>query len=89
MAGQQATNADNFNERLASFAKAHDIEPEAAIAALSNARYGETVEQDFQEGVSRGVVHTPTVFVNGKPFVGTFTFEEISKGIDEAIAQAR
>jgi hypothetical protein len=27
--------------------------------------------------------------VNGKPFVGTFTFEEISKGIDEAIAQAR
>jgi protein-disulfide isomerase len=89
MAGQEATNERNFNVRLADFAKAHDIEPEAAIAALSDARYAELVEQDYQDGVSRGVVHTPTVFVNGKPFVETFTFEEISKGIDEALAQAR
>ena len=62
--------------------------PEAAIAALSNARYAEMVEQDYQDGVSRGVVHTPTVFVNGKPFIETFTFEEISKGIDQALAEA-
>jgi protein-disulfide isomerase len=89
MAGQEATNADNFNARLADFAKAHDIDAEAAVAALSNARYAELVEQDYQDGVSRGVVHTPTVFVNGRAFVETFTFEEISKGIDESLAQAR
>src|ERR1039458_796936 len=88
MAGQEATNDANFNMRLADFAKAHDIEPDAAVAALSNARYAEVVEQDYQDGVSRGVVHTPTVFVNGKPFVETFTFEEISKGIDQALAEA-
>ena len=87
MANQGATNDANFNTRLAEFAKAHDIDPDAAIAALSNGRYAELVEQDYQDGVSRGVVHTPTVFVNGKPFVETFTFEEISKGIDEALAQ--
>jgi len=87
MAGQPAANEGNFNVRLTDFAKAHDIQPEAAIAALSNAHYAELVEQDYQDGVSRGVVHTPTVFVNGKPFVETFTFEEISKGIDEALAQ--
>jgi len=89
MAGQPAANEGNFNARLADFAKTHDIEPEAAIAALSNARYAELVEQDYQDGVSRGVVHTPTVFVNGRPFIETFTFEEISKGIDEALAQTR
>jgi protein-disulfide isomerase len=89
MAAQEVTNEGNFNMRLVEFAKAHDIEPEAAIAALSNTRYAELVEQDYQDGVSRGVVHTPTVFVNGKPFIETFTFEEISKGIDEALAQAR
>jgi protein-disulfide isomerase len=89
MAGQEATNDANFNARLADFAKAHDVEPDAAIAALSNARYAELVEQDYQDGVSRGVVHTPTVFVNGRPFVETFTFEAISKGIDEALAEAR
>lgn len=89
MANQEITHAENFSMRLAEFAKAHDIDPDAAIAALSNARYAELVERDYQDGVSRGVVHTPTVFVNGRPFVETFTFEEISKGIDEALAHAR
>lgn len=89
MADQPATNDGNFNARLADFAKAHGVEPEAAIAALASAHYAELVEQDYQDGVSRGVVHTPTVFVNGRPFVETFTFEEISKGIDEALAQTR
>lgn len=89
MAGQEAATAANFNERLADFAKAHGIDPDAAIAALSNAHYAELVEQDYQDGVSRGVVHTPTVFVNGQAFIETFPFEEISKGIDQALAQAR
>jgi len=89
MEGQAATNEANFNTRLADFAKAHGIEPDAAIAALSDVRYGLMVERDYQDGVSRGVVHTPTVFVNGRPFVETFTFAEISKGIDEALAQSR
>jgi protein-disulfide isomerase len=89
MAGQEAATEANFQTRLADFAKTHNIEPEAAIAALTNTHYAELVEQDYQDGVSRGVVHTPTVFVNGKPFIETFTFEEISKGIDEALAQTR
>jgi protein-disulfide isomerase len=65
------------------------VKPEDAIAALTNPKYAELVEKDFQDGVGRGVVHTPTVFVNGVPFVETFTFEEISKGIEAALAQAK
>ncbi len=89
MAGIDAATEANFNERLTSFAKSHSIDPQAAITALDNPRYAELVEKDYQDGVSRGVVHTPTVYVNGKPFIETFTFEEISKAIDEALAQAR
>jgi len=63
--------------------------PEDAVAALANPKYAEAVEKDFQDGVGRGVVHTPTVFVNGAPFVETFTFEEIAKGIEAALAQAQ
>jgi len=88
MANQAATNEANFNARLADFAKRHDIEPDAAVAALSSPHYAELVEQDYQDGVSRGVVHTPTVFVNGKPYIETIPYEDISKGIDEALAQA-
>jgi protein-disulfide isomerase len=89
MAGIAMTNEGNFNLRLATFAKTHGVDQEEAIAALANPQYADLVEKDYQDGVSRGVVHTPTVFVNGKPFIETFTFEEISKGIDDALAQAR
>ena len=89
MAGQETATAENFNERLTAFAKAHHIDPEEAVAALANPAYAAAVDRDFQEGVGRGVVHTPTVFVNGKPFIETFTFEEISKSIDEELAKAR
>jgi protein-disulfide isomerase len=44
------------------------------------------VEKDCQEGVARGVSRTPTVFVDGEPFVETFTFEQLSKAIDAALA---
>jgi protein-disulfide isomerase len=54
----------------------------------------ETTVENFKDRVaafarSHGVVHTPTVYVNGSPFIETFTFEEISKGIDQALAQAK
>jgi protein-disulfide isomerase len=89
MAGQEAATAENFNARLTAFAKAHGVDPDEAIAALSSPAYAAMVDRDYQDGVGRGVVHTPTVFVNGKPFIETFTFEEISKAIDESLAQAR
>ena len=89
MAGQPDATPENFNDRLVAFAKAHGVNPNEAIAALSNPAYAAMVDRDYQDGVGRGVVHTPTVFVNGKPFIETFTFEEISKAIDEALAQTR
>ena len=83
------TNEGNFNDRLAGFARAHGVAAADALAALENPKYAALVEKDYQDGVARGVVHTPTVFVNGVPFVESFTFEEIAKGIDDALAQAK
>jgi len=81
-------NAANFKEKLAAFAESRGIPGSQAVAALDNAAYAAAVEKDFQEGVARGVSKTPTVLVNGKPFIETFTLEEISKGIDQALAEA-
>jgi protein-disulfide isomerase len=80
---------ETFNDRLAAFAKAGGIDPERATAALADERYAALVEKDFQDGVARGVAHTPTAFVNGTPFVETITFEQISKAIDAALAEAK
>ena len=89
MATQDGATANNFKDRVAEFARQHGIKPEEALAALDNPHYAELVEKDYQEGVGRGIVHTPTALVNGAPFIETFTFEEISKGIDDALAQAK
>ncbi|MEK7406682.1 MAG: thioredoxin domain-containing protein [Acidobacteriota bacterium] len=79
------TTAENFKERLAAFAKANGVDPRKAEAALEDQRLAALVEQDYQEGVARGVARTPTVLVNGAPFIERFSVEEISKGIEAAL----
>lgn len=87
MANMKITTAENFGDRLAAFARENGLDPAKALAALDNQDYAAAVEKDFQQGVARGISKTPTALVNGAPFIETFTFEEISKAIDEALAQ--
>ena len=86
MATIRDTTPENFNDKLSAFAQKNGADATAAIAALGDQRLAALVEKDFQDGVARGVSHTPTVFVDGKAFVEHFSFEEISKAIDEALA---
>ncbi|HOL70296.1 MAG TPA: thioredoxin domain-containing protein [Bryobacteraceae bacterium] len=83
----RAIQPGDFNERLAAFARENGCDPDKAVAALDTPTYAAAVEADVQEGIARGVARTPTAFVNGAPFVETFTFEEISKAIDDALKQ--
>jgi protein-disulfide isomerase len=77
---------ENFEEKLAAWAKSHNADPVKTMASLKDEALAKAVEEDYQEGIARGVARTPTVFVNGEPFIETFTVEEISKGIDAALA---
>lgn len=86
LATNRETTPDNFSSRLSEFAQIHGVEAARALAAVDDKRLADLVDKDFQEGVARGVAKTPTVFVNGKPFVERFSFEEISKAMDEALA---
>ncbi len=79
----------NFDERLAAFAREHGADPQKAQAALQDARYAELVERDLQEGVARGVARTPTIFVDGTPFIETFTFEEVAKALEAALGAVK
>lgn len=78
--------ADNFQAKLREFAKSNGADPDKAITALNDPSLARIVEEEFKEGVARGVARTPTVFVNGKPFIETFTFEDISQSIEAALA---
>jgi protein-disulfide isomerase len=89
MAHLREITADNFDDRLSQFAKDHIVDPAKAVAALSDVRLAALVEEDYQDGVARGIAHTPTVLVNGRPFVETFPVEDVAKAIDAELAAAK
>jgi protein-disulfide isomerase len=80
---------ENFNEKLAAFAREHGMDPREAVASLNDTNLQQLVNRDFQEGVARGVSKTPTVYVAGKPFIEVFAVEEISAAIQKALAAAQ
>lgn len=88
MANIATITPENFDEKLREWTKGHAADADRAVAALNDAALAKLVEADLQEGIARGVARTPTVFVNGEPFIETFTAEEISKSIDAALAAA-
>lgn len=85
MSHQTEIDPDNFNARPSEFAKKHGIDSGKVMAALDEAKYAKPVEDDYQDGIARGVSKTPTVFVNGEPFIERFEFEELAKSIDAAL----
>ena len=78
-------NAGNFNDILLKWAKDRSVNPVEVVRALEDKQLKDAVEKDFQEGLARGVGKTPTVFVDGEPFIETFTLEEISAAIEKAL----
>lgn len=82
-------NAGTFNDHLAAFARAHGIDPQKALAALNDPRFAAAVEADFQDGVARGIAHTPTVIVNGEPFIESFPVEDVVRSITKALAEGK
>lgn len=80
---------ETFGAHVAAFARRNRVDPAKASAALTDPKFTAMVESDYQEGVARGVAKTPTVFVEGEPFIETFTAAELSKAIQAALGTSR
>lgn len=88
MRAQREIKAAGFEEWLKGWCASNGLDAEKAMAALGDEKLGALVEKDFQDGVARGIARTPTVLVNGEPFIETFTFEEIARGIETALKES-
>lgn len=82
-------NTTNFEPIFREFAERHGVDPAKAAAAFTDPRFADLVEEDYREGLGRGVSRTPTVIVNGHPFIESFTFAEIATAIDGELASAK
>lgn len=78
--------ADDLASWITAFARQFAVDPVKAVAAADSPSLAALVEQDVADGVARGIVRTPTVLVDGEPFVETFTVELISQAIETALA---
>ena len=88
LSSQESITAENFKAHLTAFAQAHKTDPEKAIASLSDRALDAEVESSYREGVARGIARTPTVLVNGDPFIETFQAADIIRSIERELAIA-
>ena len=56
---------------------------------LVNAIYGWHVQADIREGLDRGVKEVPAFFINGEPFTGKPSYENLSAAIDQALKKTK
>jgi 3-oxoacyl-[acyl-carrier protein] reductase len=83
------TTPETLPDRVREFAAENHLNAADILAALDDPRFDPLIDADLAEGASLGVTKTPTVFVNGKPFIETFTLAELTAGIEEALARTR
>lgn len=81
--------AGGFDQLLAKFSTGHNIDPAKATAALTDQKLNALVEADFEDGVARGIAHTPTVLVDGEPFIESFPAADVVKSIEKALAASK
>jgi protein-disulfide isomerase len=71
--------------RIREFARLNGADADPAVQSLGDRKLAEAVENDFQDGIARGVSRTPTIFVDGAPFIEPSTPDEIAKAIEKAL----
>jgi len=74
---------------LERFGEAAGLDLPALRAALDDRRYRELILAEAASASALGVDGTPTMFVNGKPLVGSRDTATMEQVIDEHLAQAR
>jgi protein-disulfide isomerase len=80
-------NLGTFNDRrLIEFANALELDMNAFEPCFNENRYKDEIEADFNDGGSKGVTGTPSVFVNGQIINPGFvpSFDEIAVAVEAA-----
>jgi protein-disulfide isomerase len=74
---------------LREYAKDCGVMNKKFLDHLVNSTYGWQVKSDLMEGLNKGVRDVPAFFINGVPFTGKPTFENLRKEIEVALKQKK
>ena len=74
---------------LREYAKEVGVNNKKFLENLVDSTYGWQVRSDLLEGLDKGVRDVPAFFLNGELFTGKPTFENLKKGIEEALKKKK
>ncbi len=74
---------------LREYAKEVGVVNKKFLDDLVNSTYGWQVRSDLLEGLDKGVRDVPAFFINGELFTGKPTYDNLSKGIQEALKKKK
>ena len=74
---------------LREYAKECGVINKKFLENLVDSTYGWQVRSDLLEGLDKGVRDVPAFFINGELFTGKPTFENLKKGIEEALKKKK
>lgn len=71
------------------WAKEFGMDVTRFTSELSSHKYQAVVQAETKQGLDAGVEGTPTVFLNGRPYRGAVTFEDLKPAVDAALKPGR
>lgn len=71
------------------YSKEAGVVNKSFLEELINSTYGWQVRNDLNEGIEKGVTDVPAFFVNGERVAGKPTYENLCKGINDALKKAK
>lgn len=77
-----------IDKRLVAFAEALSLDMDAFNSCFESNAFRDEIQEDFNDGRSRGVTGTPAVFVNGVQITPGFipSFDDISEAVEAELA---
>jgi protein-disulfide isomerase len=60
------------------------LDPPKAIVAIEEQRFAKRIQRDLETGEEAGVHGTPTFFINGKQYEGSWEYEELMQALEDA-----
>ena len=85
MSEQDHITAANLKPWIVEFAMRNELDPQGMLHSLEDPHLNAIVDQDYQGGVARGVVRTPTVIVGGQKLVETIIYEDVARALDTGL----
>lgn len=82
----QSKLGENFYKKVASQI---GVDTDQFNKCLSDRKYKDKVEADYQEGIKAGVRGTPGSFVNGEPLQGAVPYETVKTAVGQALVNLK